>query len=94
MTKAELVARIAEEADITKKAAALALDAVVSAIHDSLKKKEAKIRVADLGTFAVAKRKARTGVNPQTGKKIKIPATKVVRFSASKALKDAAKKAK
>ncbi len=94
MTKAELVARIAEEAEITKKSAAMALDAVVSAIHGSLKKKDGKIRVADLGTFAVAKRKARTGVNPQTGKKIKIPATKVVRFSASKALKDAAKKAK
>ena len=94
MTKAEVVSRIAEDADITKKAATVALDAVVTAIHGSLKKKDGKIRITDLGTFSVAKRKARTGVNPQTGKKIKIPATKVVRFSASKALRESAKKSK
>ncbi len=94
MTKAELVSLIADEAGITKKAAASALDAVVGAVHKSLKKKDGKIRITDLGTFKVVKKKARTGVNPQTRKKIKIPAAKVPRFSASKALKDAVKKGK
>lgn len=94
MTKAELVAHMAEEAGITKKAAAQALNAIVSAVHESLRKKDGKIRIAELGTFRVIKKKARTGVNPQTRQKIKIPAAKVPRFSASRALRDAAKKAK
>jgi DNA-binding protein HU-beta len=94
MTKAELVSHISEEAGITKKAASSALDAFVGAVHDSLKQKEGKIRIADLGTFKVVKKKARSGVNPQTRKKIKIPATKAPRFSASKALKDTVKKTK
>jgi len=94
MTKAELVAHMAEEAGVTKKAAALALNAIVTAIHETLKKKDGKIRIADLGTFRVIKKKARMGVNPQTRQKIKIPAAKVPRFTASRALKDAAKKAK
>lgn len=94
MTKAQIVTRIAKEAGITKKAAAMALDAVVGSIHDSLKKKEGKIRIADLGTFKVVKKKPRIGVNPQTKQKIKIPATKVPRFSASRALKESVKKAK
>mgnify|MGYP002684285835 CR=1 FL=1 len=94
MTKSNLVKRMAEEAGITKKSAAKALAAVISAVYDSLKKKEGKIRIADLGTFRVVKKKARSGVNPQTRQKIKIPAGKVPRFSASKALKEAVKKAK
>jgi|SRR5271157_700736 DNA-binding protein HU-beta len=94
MTRADLVKKMAEEAGITKKAAASALTSLVGAIHDSLKKKEGKIRIADLGTFKVIKKKARTGVNPQTRQKIKIAAAKVPRFSASKALKDAVKKTK
>lgn len=94
MTKAELVSHIAKEAAITKKSAVMALDAFVKAIHESLKKKEGRIRVSDLGTFKVVKKKARTGVNPQTKAKIKIPATKVPRFAASRALKEVVKKAK
>ncbi len=94
MTKSELVGKIAEEAGITKKAAAAALDALIGSVQDSLKKKDGSIRVTDLGTFRVAPRKARSGVNPQTGKKIKIPATKVPRFTAAKALKEIVKKAK
>ncbi len=94
MTKAELVAHMAEEAGVTKKAAAQALNAIVTAVHESLKKKDGKIRIADLGTFRVIKKKARMGVNPQTRQKIKIPAAKVPRFTASRALRDAAKKAK
>jgi DNA-binding protein HU-beta len=94
MTKAELVARMAELAGISKKAAALALNALVGSIHDALKKKDGKIRIADLGTFKVIKKKARTGVNPQTRQKIKIPAAKAPRFTASRALKEVVKKAK
>jgi DNA-binding protein HU-beta len=94
MTKTELVAKIATDAAITKKAAVGVLDAVVVAIHDALKKKDGTIRIADLGTFRIVQRKARTGVNPQTGKQINIPAMKVPRFTASKALKEIVKKVK
>jgi DNA-binding protein HU-beta len=94
MTKAELVGHMAEQAGITKKAASAALGALVEAIHEALKKKDGRIRVADLGTFRVVKKKARVGVNPQNKQKIKIPAAKVPRFSASRALKEVVKKAK
>ena len=94
MTKDELSNCMAKEAGITKKAAVKALDAFVKTIHDSLKKKADKIRVAELGTFVVAHRKARTGMNPQTKKKIKIPAGNVPCFRASRALKEAVHKAK
>jgi nucleoid DNA-binding protein len=94
MTKDELVTKIAQDSGISKKAAGLALNAVVGAIHDTLKRKEGSIRLAGLGTFKVVQRQGRNGINPQTKKKIKIPATKVPRFSASKALKEAVKKAK
>jgi nucleoid DNA-binding protein len=94
MTKTELVNRIAEEAQITKKAAAAALNAFVTSVHDSLKTKDGEIRVSDLGTFKVVARKARTGVDPRTRAEIRIPAMTVPRFSASKALKEAVKKAK
>jgi len=85
---------MAKEAGITKKGAAAALDAFVKAIHDSLKKKTGKIRVAELGTFLVVHKKARTGVNPRTKAKIKIAAGNVPRFRASKSLKEAVHKAK
>ncbi|MEW6349846.1 MAG: HU family DNA-binding protein [Thermodesulfobacteriota bacterium] len=90
MTKADLVSHVAEEAGISKKAAASALDSVVTAIHEVLKKGD-KIRIADLGSFSVVERKARQGVNPRTGKPIKIAATKAPKFSAAKALKDSVK---
>ncbi len=91
MTKSDLVARIAGEAGISKKAALTALDSVVTAIHEVLKKGE-KVRITDLGSFSVVKRQARQGVNPRTGKPIKIPATQAPKFSAAKALKDSVKK--
>jgi len=91
MTKADLVTRIAEESGISKKAAGLALNSMVKAIHEILKKGD-KIRIADLGSFSVVKRQARQGVNPRTGKPIKIPATKAPKFAAAKALKDVVKK--
>lgn len=90
MTKAELVSKLAEEAELTKKVAAAILDSLVETVQAGLKD-GAKIRIAGLGTFAVANRKARTGVNPQTRAKMKIPATKAPVFRAAKALKDAAK---
>ncbi|MBQ7448710.1 MAG: HU family DNA-binding protein [Paludibacteraceae bacterium] len=88
MNKSELVAAIAEKAGLTKAAAAKALDAAVEAIADSLKKGEA-VQLIGFGTFAVAKREARQGVNPANGAKIQIPAKKVAKFKAGKALAEA-----
>ena len=93
MTKTELVNLMAKKAGVSKKAAAASLNTFVKAIHDSLKKKAGKIRVPELGTFVVAHRKARTGVNPQTKQKIKIPAGYIPRFRASSTLKKAVGKA-
>jgi DNA-binding protein HU-beta len=90
MTKAELVAVIADEASITKAAAAKALDAFVGAVSKELKK-NGKLGLVGFGTFSVVKRKAREGRNPQTGKPIKIPAKKVVKFKAGKGLSDIVK---
>lgn len=90
MTKAELVAVMADEASITKAAAAKALDAFVETVSKELKK-NGKLGLVGFGTFAVAKRKAREGRNPQTGKAIKIPAKKVVKFKAGKGLSDKVK---
>jgi nucleoid DNA-binding protein len=91
MTKAELVAKIAGEAEISQKAADMALKAIVGAIQDSLKGADASIRIPDLGTFRISHRKARTGVNPRTGEKMEIAAADVPAFTAAKALKDAVK---
>ena len=66
------------------------LNSLVASIKESLKK-EGKVRLDGLGTFIVVDRKARTGVNPQTKAKIKIPATKAPRFRAAQALKDSVK---
>jgi DNA-binding protein HU-beta len=90
MTKSELVAHIAQEAEISKKAASSALDAVVSAITNVLQD-GGRIRIADLGSFSIVVRKARVGVNPRTGDSINIPETKAPRFTAAKALKDSVK---
>jgi DNA-binding protein HU-beta len=87
MTKADLVDVLAKEADITKAAAAMALDAYVGALTKELKK-GGKIGLVGFGTFSVSKRKAREGRNPQTGATIKIPAKKVVKFKAGKELAD------
>jgi DNA-binding protein HU-beta len=90
MTKTELVSKLAEETNVTKKTAAAMLDTLVKTLQTGLKDGD-KIRIDGLGTFAVADRKAREGVNPQTRAKMKIPATKVPVFRAAKALKDAVK---
>lgn len=85
MTKADLVDVMAKEADITKTAAALVLDAYVDAVTKELKK-GGKIGLVGFGTFSVSKRKAREGRNPKTGETIKILAKKVVKFKAGKEL--------
>lgn len=95
MTKVELVAKVAEKAEITKKAAAKAVDAVFASVEEALVAKE-KVQMIGFGTFEVRARKARTGHNPQDPKKkIQIPACNVPAFKAGKKLKEAvnAKKA-
>ncbi|MFA4917073.1 MAG: HU family DNA-binding protein [Syntrophales bacterium] len=85
MTKAELISTMAAEADITKAAAAKVLQSYVTTVTKELKK-NGKLGLVGFGTFSVVKRKAREGRNPQTGKTIKIPAKKVVKFKAGKGL--------
>ena len=87
MTKAELIAEVAKKSEATKAETERALNAFIDVAKRTLKK-EGKLTLAGFGTFAVAKRKARKGRNPQTGEAIKIKAKKVVRFRAGKALKD------
>ena len=87
MNKAELIAKIAEESKLTKKAAETALDAFVTSVEEALKKGE-KVQLVGFGTFEVRKRAARKGRNPQTKAEIKIPASKAPVFKAGKALKD------
>lgn len=86
MTKNELVGKMANTAGISKTAAAKALTAFLDGVKTSLKKGQ-RVPLIGFGTFSVAKRKARTGRNPRTGQEIKIPATRVPKFSAGKVLK-------
>lgn len=88
MNKAELVAAIAEKAELSKKDSEKALKALIDAVTEELKA-DGKVQLVGFGTFEVAKRPAREGRNPQTKKKIKIPASKAPKFKAGKALKDA-----
>lgn len=90
MTKADLIGKVATKAGLTKAEAAKALDSTIEAIKESLKKGE-KVTLVGFGSFYVTKRKARKGRNPRTGQEIKIPATKIPKFSAGKSLKDAVK---
>ncbi len=88
VNKSELIDHIAESADITKAAAARALDATVEAITESLQNAES-VSLVGFGTFLVRHRNARAGRNPQTGETIQIAASNVPSFKAGKALKDA-----
>jgi DNA-binding protein HU-beta len=81
MTKAELLEAIANTTKTTKADAGRALDATIEAVAKALKKGD-RISLVGFGSFSVAKRAARTGRNPQTGKEIKIAAKKVVKFKA------------
>ena len=86
MNKADLTARVARDNKITKVQAARVIDTFLDHITRSLKKGE-RSSLVGFGTFTVARRRARTGRNPQTGSPIQIPARRVVRFTAGKALK-------
>ena len=87
MNKTELVAAIAEEAGISKKDAEKALKAFTDVVAAELKK-GGKVQLVGFGTFEVAERSAREGRNPQTGKAMKIKASKAPKFKAGKPLKD------
>ncbi|HVU54576.1 MAG TPA: HU family DNA-binding protein [Puia sp.] len=85
MNKAELIDKIAADAEISKKEANAVLDSFTEAIAKTLKKGD-KVTLVGFGTFSVSKRAARTGRNPQTGATIKIKAKKVAKFKAGKEL--------
>ena len=87
MNKASLIDAVSK-ATSTKKEAKAAVEAMLETIAKSLKKKE-DVTLVGFGTFAVKKRKARTGRNPQTGEKLKISAKKVPVFRPGKGLKEA-----
>jgi DNA-binding protein HU-beta len=87
MTKADLIAQIAKGSKLSKADAERALNSFIDITKKTLKK-EKKMALAGFGSFAVAKRKARKGRNPQTGEVISIKASKTVRFKPAKALKD------
>ena len=87
MNKTELVAAIAEQAEISKKDAEKALKAFTDVVAEELKKGE-KIQLVGFGTFEVSEKAAKKSKNPQTGKTITIAASKTPKFKAGKALKD------
>ena len=90
MNKTELINQIAESADISKKAAGDALQGVMIAVEETVKKGD-KLSLIGFGTFSAAERAARTCRNPQTGKEMKIPAKKVVKFKVGSKLAEAVK---
>ena len=90
MTKTELISQVAGDAQVKKVDAEKTINALIRIVSDALKK-EGRLAMAGFGTFVVAERKAREGRNPQTGKPIKIPATRVVKFKPGKQLKESVK---
>ena len=90
MTKGELIASIGKEAKISKASAEKAVNAFTNTVMKALKKGD-KLALTGFGTFSVARRRARAGRNPKTGKEIKIPAMRVAKFKAGNSLKSAVK---
>lgn len=90
MNKTELIAKVAEATDLTKKDATRAVEAVLNSITEALQNGE-KVQIIGFGNFEVRERAARKGRNPQTGKEIDIPASKVPAFKPGKALKEGIK---
>ena len=88
MNKTELIAAMAEKSGLTKKDSDAALAAFLASVEEALKGGD-KVQLVGFGTFEVKNRAARTGINPQTKKPVKIAASKVPAFKAGKALKDA-----
>jgi DNA-binding protein HU-beta len=87
MSKKDLIDAVAEDAEITKEKAGVAVDAMITYIEKTLKQGQ-EVSIPPLGKFKVSKRKERTGRNPSTGAEIKIPASNVPKFQPSKTLKD------
>ena len=90
MNKKELITKLAEKMECTKKAAGECLDAMVEVITGALSE-GTEVKISGFGTFSVTERAARTGRNPQTGEEIQIPASKAPKFKAASALKEAVK---
>jgi DNA-binding protein HU-beta len=93
MNQGDLIEKVSSAASISKAEAERAINAVKEAITDSLRK-NTKVTLVGFGTFAVSHRKARRGHNPHSSETIKIPATKTVRFSVGKQLKEPVNKRK
>ena len=89
MNKGDLIVKVAQDCELSKAAAEKALNSVMDAISEAVSAGD-KVTLIGFGTFSVAERAAREGRNPQTGKKIKIPAKKIVKFKAGSKLVDAA----
>ncbi|MFZ5596700.1 MAG: HU family DNA-binding protein [Bacillota bacterium] len=87
MNKADLIAKVAEKTDFTKKDAEKAVSAILASIEEALSSGE-KVQLVGFGTFEIRNRAARKGRNPQTGQEIKIAAAKVPVFKAGKALRE------
>ncbi|WP_188066575.1 HU family DNA-binding protein [Brevibacillus brevis] len=90
MNKTELVTKVAETTELTKKDATKAVDAILDAIADALKEGD-KVSLIGFGNFEVRERAARKGRNPQTGEEIEIAASKMPAFKPGKELKDSVK---
>ncbi len=90
MNKQELVDKVAKKAELTKKDTQNAIDAMLEAVMDALKK-GGSVTLVGFGSFKVAKRAARKGRNPQTGKTINIPARKTPKFTPGKSFKEKVK---
>lgn len=91
MNKTELVAAVAEKAEISKKDADSAVNAVIESISEAVASKD-KVQIVGFGTFEARERKEKIGKNPRTGEEIKIAASVVPAFKAGKAFKDATNK--
>jgi DNA-binding protein HU-beta len=90
VTKSELVEQVADRAELTKTDAGRAVDAVLATVEDALRR-GSDVTVSGFGKFHVGERGARAGVNPRTGERIQIAASRVPRFTAGSALKSAVK---
>jgi DNA-binding protein HU-beta len=88
VTKSELVEQVADRAGLTKQDAARAVEALLATVGDALRR-GSEVTVAGFGKFQVSERAARMGVNPRTGERMQIAASRVPRFTAGSALKSA-----
>jgi len=91
LNKSDLISAVAEKADLTKKDAEKAVNAIFKSIEEALARND-KVQLVGFGTFEIKERAARVGRNPRTGEEIKIPATRVPSFKAGKALREAVSK--